>query len=155
MGPLNKRPTPQNAVACIIEDENKKIALQLRDNYEHIFFPGRWGFFGGAVELNELDREALSRELFEELALEVQCDRFTYLGKLNLNFHNLKIYRKFFLLKIVSSEKQKLVISEGKALEFFCISDITCLNLTPYDEFFFSLWTDAGSPLKSISGAGQ
>lgn len=56
---------PQAAV--ILPYRDGKILMQLRDDKEGIVFPGRWGFFSGAVELGETPLECAYREFHEEL----------------------------------------------------------------------------------------
>lgn len=41
--------------------------MQLRDDLEHIIYPGVWGFFGGHNEPGEHPTEGMKRELLEEL----------------------------------------------------------------------------------------
>ena len=48
--------------------KNNQFLLQLRDNSKKISYPNHWSFFGGEVENNENDEDALLRELKEEIA---------------------------------------------------------------------------------------
>ena len=41
--------------------------MQLRDDFEHIIYPGVWGFFGGHIEIGENPTAGVKRELDEEL----------------------------------------------------------------------------------------
>src|SRR5262245_60295753 len=59
--------TPSNAVAALLVLPDGRYVMQLRDLKPHIFYPGHWGLFGGAVDEGEDERQALSRELAEEL----------------------------------------------------------------------------------------
>ena len=44
-----------------------KFLMQLRDDFEHIIYPGVWGFFGGHIEIGEDPTAGVKRELEEEL----------------------------------------------------------------------------------------
>ena len=61
---------PQDAVAGIIVNQHDRILLQLRDDNPGIFFPNHWGLFGGALERRESLKEAIVRELREELTID-------------------------------------------------------------------------------------
>ena len=55
-------------VAAVIQDLDKVLACR---RAEHKNLPGKWEFPGGKVEPNETDREALVRELSEELGVDI------------------------------------------------------------------------------------
>jgi 8-oxo-dGTP diphosphatase len=59
--------TTAGAMALVISPSG--IVLHLRDDKPWIPHPGRWSFFGGAVEDGESPIEALRRELEEEIGL--------------------------------------------------------------------------------------
>ncbi|NMM46719.1 NUDIX domain-containing protein [Rhodospirillaceae bacterium KN72] len=59
----------QDAVAALITTGDGRYLMQLRDMLPHIWFPGHWGCFGGAVDPGESPEDALRRELAEELSL--------------------------------------------------------------------------------------
>ena len=70
-----------DVVAAIIRNDNGEILVAKRDsNQPH---PSKWEFPGGKLEPNELDRDALKREIFEELKLEIEiiskCGEITHL----------------------------------------------------------------------------
>ncbi len=58
--------------ACaIIADDNGRVLLQKRAD------DGRWGYHGGAIEVDETVEDALKRELFEEIGITpVDCTLF-------------------------------------------------------------------------------
>lgn len=55
------------AAGIIIKDD--RVLISQRPAGKHL--AGYWEFPGGKVEANESDREALARELFEELGIQV------------------------------------------------------------------------------------
>ena len=54
-------------VAGILEKDGKVLACRRRPDQDH---PGKWEFPGGKVEAGEDPRQALTRELQEELAVQ-------------------------------------------------------------------------------------
>lgn len=60
---VGHRPLLQVGASVIVEDEDGRILLQLRED-NHC-----WGYAGGSVELDEVVEEAAKRELLEETGL--------------------------------------------------------------------------------------
>jgi 8-oxo-dGTP diphosphatase len=54
-------------VVVILPYRGRSVLMQLRDDKEGIAFPGKWGFFGGAIEPGEVPEDAARRELAEEI----------------------------------------------------------------------------------------
>lgn len=54
-------------VVVILPYQGSRVLMQLRDDKAGIAFPGKWGFFGGAIEAGESPEEAARRELAEEI----------------------------------------------------------------------------------------
>ena len=57
------------AFKAVIYCEGGELLLQQRDNTPNLPFPGAWNFFGGHIEEGELPKDALIRELTEELGV--------------------------------------------------------------------------------------
>ncbi len=61
-------------VAAVIEHENQYLCVQRNANkYDYISY--KYEFPGGKVEPNETNEEALTREIQEELNLEIQIQK--------------------------------------------------------------------------------
>lgn len=133
---------PDDAVAAIIQPADGCYLMQLRDPLEHIFFPGHWGLFGGAIEEGESDIDALRRELLEELALDVSARDFSYFTRIDLDFSfsgRGKIRRDFFHLRIDESLVPELKLGEGAELRVFTGKEILLEpRVTPYDRW--AIW---------------
>ncbi len=131
---------PSNAVACILTISNKYI-VQLRDDKPDIFFPGFWSLFGGQVEDNEGPDEALRRELFEELNLEINSN-LKYFTSLEYDFSFCglgKYYRKYYTYEINNKIYSELRLGEGQSFDQFDAKALLSKkNFVPYDSFV--LW---------------
>lgn len=129
-----------DAVAAIIVLDDGRYLMQLRDDKAGIFYPGHWGFFGGAVDPGEDQETALRRELLEELSLTPNQMRF--FTRMDFDLHQFGFgacYRIFYEVFISRSELASLSLGEGSGMEPFDISElITKKRVVPYDSF--ALW---------------
>lgn len=137
-GPAGLRPS--NAVAAILVRDDGQYIMQLRDAKDEIFYPAHWGCFGGAVEAGEDPAEALTRELKEEIELEVSAaTRFT---QFDFDFSALghgSVYRVFYEVAVPDAAYRDLVLHEGADIKSFDGRDLlTNQRVTPYDAF--AIW---------------
>ncbi|MEJ0068897.1 MAG: NUDIX domain-containing protein [Pseudomonadota bacterium] len=58
-------------MAAIILTPDQRFVMQRRDSVPHIWYPGMWALFGGAIEPGETERQALFREIKEEIDVEI------------------------------------------------------------------------------------
>ena len=65
----------------IIENNKGEVLLQLRDNKPNILYPNQWVLPGGGIEKNEAPKEAVKREIKEEL--EIKLKKFKLFKKYN------------------------------------------------------------------------
>lgn len=131
---------PSDAVAALLVLPDGRYIMQLRDIKPHIFYPGHWGLFGGAVDEGETEREALKRELAEELDFEaVKLDRFVCL-EFDLSAISVgKVFRAVYEVPVSEREFGAFKLREGRACEALSPSDILLnLRVTPYDAF--AIW---------------
>ena len=66
-----KKELDKNAVAVIINDDNKILLLK-RSDYEKQWMPNKWALVGGGIEKGESPEEACKREIKEETGLEIK-----------------------------------------------------------------------------------
>ncbi|MGE3624609.1 MAG: NUDIX domain-containing protein [Bdellovibrionales bacterium] len=134
--------SPSDAVAALIVKDGRQILLQLRDDKPNIFFPNRWGSFGGAVESGETPEAALLRELREELGVNFPAVSIRYFTEFTFDFAPWgygTLYRKFYLVDAAGRKADRFVLGEGQKLGYFDIDmALSDLNMVPYDEF--ALW---------------
>jgi 8-oxo-dGTP pyrophosphatase MutT (NUDIX family) len=136
------RLTGADAVAAIIRLDDGRYLLQHRDDMPHIWYPGYWGCFGGAVEEGEDPKKALWRELYEEIEFKpvkvAYFSRFDFdLGELGLS----RFYRIYYVVPMSKAEYDCIVLHEGQAVDAFPGEVIlNAMRLTPYDAFALFLY---------------
>lgn len=88
--------------AAIIHD-GKLLAMQ---RSEKMTLPGLWEFPGGKIEKGESEKEALIREIQEELALEIEVEEnitttaYEYdFGIVKMSTYRAKMKSEYFVLK--------------------------------------------------------
>src|SRR5271170_5138294 len=85
-----------DAVAAILVLEDGRYVMQLRDDIPNIFYPDRWGCFGGAVDVGEEPVHALHRELKEELEIEVGKTSFFSRFDFDVEIWQKKVFRIYY-----------------------------------------------------------
>lgn len=135
-----------DAVGAIIRVESDGYLMQLRDSKQDIWYPGRWGLFGGAIEPDEDPMDALKRELREELELEIETAEF--FARIDFDLVSLplpRFYRSYYVVWISRAVESRLVVHEGAAKRLFRGYEILEQpNVTPYDAFALFLYHARG-----------
>jgi 8-oxo-dGTP pyrophosphatase MutT (NUDIX family) len=101
-------PIPMAGV--ILEDEEGRIALQLRDNNSKIINPGKWSVFGGHIEADEDPAAAALREMHEELSISLDLEKLTLLGKFPYKDRFFYVFHY-----LVSGEMEHVELKEGRS----------------------------------------
>jgi 8-oxo-dGTP pyrophosphatase MutT (NUDIX family) len=129
-----------NAAAALIVVEDGRYLMQLRDDIPGIFYPGHWGCFGGAVGHDEQPRDALKRELVEELEFEAgDCREFVSFGFDLRSLGQKNVFRNYYIVETSQAFVSRFRLHEGAGMALFAASEIFNLaNVAPYDSF--AIW---------------
>lgn len=113
---LTDQSRPAVAVAILYQDN--QFLLQLRDDLPDIAYPGQWAFFGGHLESGESPKQAVQRELQEEIGyLPPQVHYFSsYLT-------DTRVIRHVFYAPLLL-ELEKLQLNEGQDLGLSTIEEV-------------------------------
>ena len=109
----------REVVSVFLKADDGSYLMQLRDNKPSIVFPGNWGLFGGSIESGESVCEAASRELVEEIGIQIIPEEIFEFRQYIL--HGYLVHTCLHNLKIPLS---KLNQKEGSDLGYFSINDI-------------------------------
>ena len=117
-------------VAAIIKENEKYFATQ-RGYGE---YKGWWEFPGGKIENGESKEEALKREIREELAPEIEIDRF--LTTVQFNYPEFHLIMHCFICHITAGQPQLL---EAKAAKWLDKNDLASVEWLPADRAILHL----------------
>ena len=124
-------------VGAILLDRAGRYLLQQRDDFPHIWFPGCWGLFGGAIDPGETALEGLRRELGEEIGVAPRDLRYFMRIDTDFGFAGGPVLpRDFYEGVLDADEIAALRLGEGRAMRFFAAGEMLKLApMTPYDGF--------------------
>ena len=113
--------------AIIIENSKGELLLYKRDNKPGIPFPGYWDLIGGHIEEGETPKEALDREIKEELGTEIHGITFfkEYLCMGGDVHHNIK----YIFKAITNTPIEEITLLEGDYPKYFKANEIKGLKL--------------------------
>ncbi|MCX6761976.1 MAG: NUDIX domain-containing protein [Candidatus Moranbacteria bacterium] len=106
--------------------QNNSVLLHKRDSNTK-FNPNSWAFFGGTREKDERPKETFTREMKEELNIEISEDRVIYLCDY-LN-EELNIYRHIFYVES-DLRKDEMKLGEGADFEWVSLEKVFSYDLT-------------------------
>lgn len=111
-------------VAAIIKNEDKILATK-RGYGEFI---NMWEFPGGKIEPGETKKQALVREIKEELNVEINVDKFAL--DIEYQYPNFYLFMSCFMCSIKEGSIELLEHNDGK---WITKEDLNTLNWLPAD----------------------
>lgn len=82
---------------------------------------GFWEFPGGKIEAGESPEQALSRELKEELNIQVNPEKCRYIGQLDFDYPDKQIELSFYRISEFAGEPEGL---EGQPLRWVFFNEL-------------------------------
>lgn len=123
---LLNAPNIQSAHAVLLLYD--KYILQLRDNKPTIAAPSQWSLFGGMKKTGETPLEAISREIYEELAIQPLEFHYLWFADYFSAFEG-EVIRTWFFFSDVGSVWAEHKLLEGQSVEIFHFKDIADLEM--------------------------
>lgn len=109
----------------ILIDKNNKFLVQLRDDKENIYGPGKWGLFGGRKKNNETPEECIIREIKEELSIKLNKPKLVNMLK---DDGGNQIFKHYIFFDCINKKTSDLKLNEGEKVAFYNSEDIECLD---------------------------
>lgn len=115
-------------VAGVIKNEKGEILCTLRDKgkYEYVSF--KWEFPGGKIEQDETQKQALIRELHEELEIDIKINDFFY--QVEHDYPDFHLSMAVYECDLVSKQ---LKINVHKDIKWLAPKDIMTLDWAQAD----------------------
>jgi mutator protein MutT len=114
--------TERKGCSLIIVNDRRQIVLLLRDDIQEIPYPNMWDIPGGAVERGESPKEAIIREIDEEM--EIKLDDVSLFSV--IPFDDRTEYTYWIKLNL---DLEKIHLTEGQRLKWFEENEIKKMNL--------------------------
>lgn len=115
-----------------------KFLLVLRDNKKEIPYPNHWSILGGGIEKLESPKQALQRELLEEI--NIIPNKISFIKKIQITaeFNSQKLPMTLFVFKSdINLDIKNINLNEGQRLKYFSLDEILkSNNMVPWIKEF-------------------
>lgn len=118
-----------HVAACLFRSEDKLLFLKRHPKKN---YGGHWCCPGGKLERGEQHLEAVKREVFEETALDIPHDKFTFLETFYIRYPEIDfVYHIFFHALDKQPEELKLSTTEHTDFNWIHLDNLTDHLLIP------------------------
>jgi 8-oxo-dGTP pyrophosphatase MutT (NUDIX family) len=114
-----------SAVAALLFTPDGRYLMQRRDERPEARMAGHWGAFGGQVDERETPREALIRELHEELSFTTPGVRWFTEILYCLHQVGRRFHRKYFFeVPVTPADIARMTLNEGAEMRLFTFEEL-------------------------------
>lgn len=108
--------------AGIIIHHKDRVLLQLRDNNPNIEYPLTWVLLGGGIQKNETPKQAIRRELKEEIGYDLSVYKFFK------KYHFENRVKQFIFSANIVIDVNKTILREGRKIRYFSRKELENLD---------------------------
>lgn len=126
-------------VAGVIRNEKGEVLCTLRDKGKYDYVSFKWEFPGGKIEEGETLEQTLTRELHEELEIDVEIGKFFY--QVEHDYPDFHLSMAVFDCKLISKE---LKMNVHKGIKWLHPEDMMSLD-----------WAEADIPVAKLVASGK
>lgn len=124
-----------NRVSLGFLTNRDKILLYLRDNKRDIAFPNHWALLGGHIEDGETPRQALEREIQEEIGCKAR--NISFVSQLDVADNPSCQDHTIFLFKgEIREALEDMHLTEGQRLGYFTLEEFRVLRFPDFIRAF-------------------
>lgn len=109
----------------LLLNKQNKILMQLRDNKKGIYGQGKWGVLGGKKNDGETPEECISREIREELEIELNGPKLINIIEDEGSDY---IFKHYIFLDFINKNAGDLKLNEGTKVGFYTLGDLLSLD---------------------------
>ena len=113
-------------VTAVLVNPQNQILLYKRDNNPNIAFPGCWSTLGGLVETGETPKQAIKRELLEEIELNIAVE-FWKVYERPYSPHTTIIQHVF--IGQLNKPAREITLNEGQRIAYFTQKELRKLQI--------------------------
>ncbi|NLA70179.1 MAG: (deoxy)nucleoside triphosphate pyrophosphohydrolase [Clostridiales bacterium] len=118
-----------NVVGAILTYNNRILCAQRgAGKYEYVSY--KYEFPGGKIEAGETPKEALHRELIEEMLVDIDIDDMSYYDSVEHDYPDFKLKMSTFVAPL---EDQKITLTEHVDIKWLDPSELDSLDWAPAD----------------------
>lgn len=122
-----------NVVAAAIQrSSDQRYLLARRKKTEK--GAGKWEFPGGKIEPNETELQALTREIFEELSIDLSEKQIQFIGRNAYNYPEVRV--DLSLWRVLLDEVPPIKLIDHDEMQWFAVSEIPVVELSSADIYF-------------------
>lgn len=116
----------KNAVAVIVNNDNKILLLK-RSDYEKQWMPNKWALVGGRIEKGESPEKACSREIKEETGLDIN----NFIKSFKIQRHSDSI-EHIFACRFEGEPTDIVLNNENSQYGWYDVSEMGYLDTVPH-----------------------
>lgn len=119
-------------VAVAVLTCGSQVLIAQRQSHQHL--AGLWEFPGGKIEAKETTRQALVRELKEELGLQLESDIFTPLIDITFDYPEKQVLLEVYQAQVPLAQLQQAQGMEGQPVRLVALDELGQYEFPPANE---------------------